>query len=102
MFRDNEEKPIEEKDFDLRLKSSPDDIQSMYFKLLARERVQRAKARRGRPEPINLEEREGMLTRAKVLADIASQYGVNPLKVEKDWENATKKGRPPIGGAKDD
>lgn len=30
-------------------------------------------------------------------------YGVDPEKMERDWERATsKKGRPPIGGAQDD
>lgn len=30
-------------------------------------------------------------------------YGVDPEKMESDWERATsKKGRPPIGGAQDD
>ncbi|HJX45674.1 MAG TPA: hypothetical protein VJ399_00695 [Patescibacteria group bacterium] len=102
MFRDNESKPLEEKDFDMRLGNLADDIQSMYYRLLARERVKRAKEKKGRPEPVNLTEREGMLARAKVLASVASQYGIDPLKVEKDWEKASKGGRPPIGGAKDD
>lgn len=30
-------------------------------------------------------------------------YGVDPKKMERDWERATsRKGRPPIGGAQDD
>jgi hypothetical protein len=102
MFRENESKPPEEKDFNLRLGNSSDDIQSIYYGLLARERVKRAKEKKGRPQPVSLEEREGMLLRAKVLADGARQYGVDPLKIEKDWEDATNEGRPPIGGAKDD
>ena len=74
-------------------------------------------ARKNRQDPkkpglvtISTEERLKLIRLAKSNEDITSLIqapsivGVDPIKMEEDWESATRanKGRPPIGGAVDD
>lgn len=50
---------------------------------------------------VPLEDREDFSQNLNFPKD--NPYGVDPKKMERDWERATsKKGRPPIGGAQDD
>jgi hypothetical protein len=107
MFSDqenNRELSEEEKEryFNLDLNNSANDEQDMYHTLLGKVRAKRARQLKGKPPTIGLNEREELLRRAKVLAKGAHFHGVDPIKQEEAWDKATYKGRPPIGGAKDD
>lgn len=94
------EKTTERKAFDLRLESASSTIRDEYYSLLSAEQVARAKANKGRPVRLSVEEREAILGQAE--RNIF--YGrVDAKKMEKDWEMATSRdGRPPLGGALDD
>ena len=108
MFNDQEanknQLSEEEKEryFNSDLNNSSNDERDMYYTLLGKERAKRAREIKGKPSPVELSEREELLRRAKVLAKGARLHGVDPVKQAEAWEKATFKGRPPIGGAKDD
>ena len=91
----------QEEYFKLDLKNAPHDVQDRYYTLLLDEQVKRAKERKVKPsEPISLEIKENFLRIARVTND--DEEARKALKMENDWERASRGGRPPIGGAVDD
>lgn len=87
------------KSFDLRLASVIPQIREEYDTLLIQAQIEGARANRGRTITITTEMREQILTQAERIVF----YGhVDPRKMERDWEAASKGGRDPIGGAQDD
>jgi hypothetical protein len=101
MEKKQEDLSAEEKEFTFRLKTAPEDVRDMYYRLLARDRAERGK--NGMPPPYKLEDKWMFLAKANTLAESAKKYGVDPLKMRRDYEKYhDRRGRPPIGGAQDD
>jgi len=83
------------------LNKTPYGVRERYDTLLLDEQLKKAKERQGKPPgPIPLESRENFLRIAKVTMSIEDAR--RALKMERDWERASRGGRPPIGGAVDD
>jgi len=90
-----------EKCLELDLKNAELTVRESYSTLLLDEQLIREKERNRRPpEPIPLEMRERFFEIAKHTKD--SDKARMALKMERDWGNASRGGRPPIGGALDD
>ena len=95
-----ETSPIEEKQFKLDLNNAPPEVQDRYHKLLLGIRAENATKHPGPPKEISIDERENLLHKAKTASDYEEAKKL--LQMERDWEAASKGGRPPIGGAIDD
>jgi hypothetical protein len=91
----------QERDFELNLSIAPRDAQNRYYKLLLEEQLGKAKKHKGKPPEIApLELRETILRIAKNTQDIETAR--KAFKMDRDWENASRGGRAPMGGAVDD
>jgi len=92
------EKTVDRKSFDLRLAAVSEGTRQEYQNILTNEQIRRAKENKGKPVAISTAERELFLNRATKTV----LYGkVDPQRMARDWEAASRNGRPPIGGAQD-
>lgn len=90
-----------EKYFKLDLNKASDDVQDRYHTLLLEEQLGKAKKNGGKlPKPAPLELKETILRIVKNTQDIETAR--KAFKMDRDWEKASRGGRPPIGGAQDD
>jgi hypothetical protein len=87
------------RDFELKLQRASPKVRDEYHRLLVEKQVESAKKSEGHAVTVSTEEREELFKQADTNIYVGH---VDPQKMNKDWENASHNGRPPIGGAKND
>lgn len=87
------------KTFELELNNAPVDARVRYAQLVLDERLKEAPS-----GTLSLELKERLLGIARANPDIETARKALKMaqKMERDWERASRGGRPPIGGAVDD